>query len=214
MEECARINSLMKIEKELTREGYSLIAGVDEAGRGPLAGPVMAAACILPRKFDLPGLNDSKKLTPQKRKYLFEMIKEQALSYSVASASPEEIDRINILQATKLAMQRALAALTVRPDYVLIDGRERLELAVPQKTVIDGDALSASIAAASILAKVTRDEFMCKMHELYPEYSFDLHKGYPTRLHLEALKKFGACPLHRRSFSPLKEKSAATGKLG
>ncbi|HHV65211.1 MAG TPA: ribonuclease HII [Peptococcaceae bacterium] len=214
MDESTRISNLLQIESMLYQEGYNLIAGVDEAGRGPLAGPVVAAACILPRKIDLPGLNDSKKLTQKKREELFSKIKEQALAYSIGSASPEEIDQLNILQATKLAMKRALAKLTLSPDYVLIDGRDELAISIPQKAVIDGDALSASIAAASILAKVTRDEFMCKMHKLYPEYSFDLHKGYPTRLHLEALKKFGPCPLHRRSFSPLKEKATASGELG
>lgn len=205
MDERERISELLKIETELYQKGYHLIAGVDEAGRGPLAGPVMAAACILPKSFALEGLNDSKKLSGKKREYLFEKIKEQAVAYSVASASNLEIDRINILQATKLAMKRALEGLALTPDYVLIDGREKLDMPLLHRTIIGGDSLSASIAAASILAKVTRDKIMCELHEIYPEYSFDLHKGYCTRLHIETIEKFGPCPIHRKSFSPIKE---------
>lgn len=205
MEESQRINEMLQIENELYLEGYNLIAGVDEAGRGPLAGPVMTAACILPKVFDLPGLNDSKKLSAKKREYLSHKIKEQAIAYSISSATSNEINILNILQATKLAMKRALDKLTVTPDYVLIDGRDRLNITLLHRTVIGGDGLSANIAAASILAKVARDELMGEMHQIYPEYRFDLHKGYGTRLHLEAIEKYGPCPLHRTNFSPIKE---------
>lgn len=205
MEEFQRIQDLLKIENELFEEGYQLVAGVDEAGRGPLAGPVMAAVCILPKGFDLPGLNDSKKLTEKKREYLFHKIKEQAIAFSLGSATSIEIDTLNVLQATKLAMMRAIDHLEVTPDYLLIDGKDRLNTPLLHKTVIGGDGLSASIAAASILAKVARDELMYEAHELYPEYHFDLHKGYGTKIHLEAIKRFGPCPIHRKSFSPLKE---------
>jgi len=189
------------------------VAGVDEAGRGPLAGPVIAAACILPATFNLPDLDDSKKLTEKKRACLAELIKKQAVAYSVASASHLEIDRLNILNASKLAMKRALAGLAVAPDYALIDGRDKLDISLAHQAVIGGDRLCACIAAASILAKVTRDNLMCELHKLYPAYNFDRHKGYPTKSHFEALEKFGPCPLHRRSFSPVKEMVAEQEEL-
>lgn len=205
MAEVRRIGELLVIENELYNEGYRLIAGVDEAGRGPLAGPVMAAACILPRQFDLPGLDDSKKIAEKKRVLLAAQIKEQAMSFSIGSATSKEIDLLNILKATKIAMKRALDNLSCKPEFVLIDGREGLDMQLSHRTVIGGDGLSASIAAASILAKVARDELMFEMHQIYPEYGFDQHKGYCTRLHLQILEKYGPCPIHRRSFSPVKE---------
>jgi ribonuclease HII len=193
------------LEKNLHRQGYNFIAGVDEAGRGPLAGPVVAAACILPVDFNLPGLNDSKKLAEKKREHLAVLIKEQALAYSISFVGPEEIDLLNILQATKVAMKRALAGLKISPDYVLVDGRDKLEIPIKQEAIIGGDRLIASIAAASILAKVARDKAMKEIHKVFPVYGFDRHKGYGTKFHLEALKKYGPCPIHRRSFSPIKE---------
>jgi len=212
-EEKKRIEKLLLTEKMLQAEGYRLIAGVDEAGRGPLAGPVMAAACILPENFNLPGLNDSKKLSEKKREYLSEMIMEQAVAFSLGSASPKEIDGINILNGAKLAMKRALEGLSVSVDYVLVDGRDSLDIPVVHKAIIGGDGLCACIAAASILAKVARDKLMCEMHAFFPEYYFDQHKGYGTRLHLEALDKFGPCAIHRLSFSPVREMVAAAKEL-
>lgn len=205
MDEGERIAKLLEIERELWKEGYSRVAGIDEAGRGPLAGPVVAAACILPEKFDLPGLNDSKKLSEKKRKVLAERIKMQAVAFALGSATENEIDSVNILNATKLAMTRALGNLNHTPDYIIIDGRDTLNTGIAQRAVIGGDGLSASIAAASILAKVTRDELMDEMHLVYPEYCFDRHKGYGTALHIAMIDRFGPCPIHRRSFSPIKE---------
>ena len=213
MHEEQRKENFMRLERELQAKGYKLVAGVDEAGRGPLAGPVTAAACILPEDFDLPGLDDSKKLTEKKREYLADLIKEQAVAYCVASASHLEIDRLNILNASKLAMKRALAGLSVAPNYALIDGRDKLDISLEHKAVIGGDRLCACIAAASILAKVNRDRYMCELHELYPVYDFNRHKGYPTRSHFEALEKYGPCPVHRRSFSPVKEMTASEEEL-
>jgi len=201
--EAKRLELLLMEERNLWESGYLHIAGIDEAGRGPLAGPVMAAACILPARFELPGLNDSKQLTVSKREKLFAEIKEQALGYGIGSAEPAEIDALNILQATKLAMKRAVESLKMRPHFLLIDALELSELKIPQRGIINGDALSASIAAASILAKVTRDHWMTELHELYPQYGFARNKGYGTRDHLDALKRFGPCPLHRRSFAPV-----------
>lgn len=205
MDEEERIAKLLEIERGLWGTGYVRIAGIDEAGRGPLAGPVVAAACILPDKFELPGLNDSKKLSEKKRKGLAEKIKEQAIAFALGSATPNEIDILNILNATKLAMTRALENLKQTPDYIIIDGRDTLNITIAQRAVIGGDGLSASIAAASILAKVTRDELMDEMHLIYPEYCFDRHKGYGTALHMEMINHFGPCPIHRQSFSPIKE---------
>lgn len=205
MDEDQRINQLMQMEIELRQQGFELVAGIDEAGRGPLAGPVIASACILPKSFNLPGLDDSKKLTEKKREYLAHKIKEQAMVFSIGSVTSREIDLLNILKATKLAMKRALENLFTTPDFVLVDGRDSLNISIAQRTIVGGDGLCACIAAASILAKVARDELMCEMNEIYPEYGFDQHKGYGTRLHLEAIKRFGPCPIHRQTFSPIKE---------
>lgn len=177
-----------------------LICGVDEAGRGPLAGPVCAAAVVLPKHLCLPGLTDSKKLTDKKRRELFPLIQQQALAYGIGFASEEEIDEINILQATFLAMKRALAQLDCRPDLALIDGNRETDFGLPVKTVVKGDSLSANIAAASVLAKVSRDDVMVELAKTYPQYGFDIHKGYGTKAHYQALEEFGPCPAHRRSF--------------
>ena len=176
------------------------ICGVDEAGRGPLAGPVYAAAVILPRGLVIEGLNDSKKLTEKKRAELFDVITARAVAYGIGSADEKEIDEINILQATFLAMRRAVAALSVRPDLALIDGNRDSDFGVPSETIIKGDSLSANIAAASILAKVSRDRVMERFAEDYPQYGFEVHKGYGTKRHYEALRQFGPCPIHRQSF--------------
>lgn len=189
-----------KFENEEKAGGFSVVCGVDEAGRGPLAGPVCAAAVILPDGLIIDGLNDSKKLTEKKREALYDVIKEKAVAYSIAMADEKEIDEINILQATFLAMKRAVEGLDVKPDFVLVDGNRDPKLGVPTRTVIKGDALSASIAAASVLAKVTRDRFMLEISEQYPEYEFPKHKGYGTKLHYEMLEKHGISPVHRRSF--------------
>ena len=187
-------------EKETQKQGYQLICGIDEAGRGPLAGPVFAAAVILPAGCNIEGLNDSKKLTPKKREVLFDKICEQAVSYGIAMATEQEIDEVNILQATFLAMRRAVAALDPKPDFALVDGNQDPHLEIPLRTVVKGDATSASIAAASILAKVSRDRLMEKIDRMFPEYQFAKHKGYGTALHREMLLKYGPCPVHRRSF--------------
>ena len=192
--------NLWEIENSLYAEGYKMICGVDEAGRGPLAGPVCAAAVILPRGLELPGLNDSKKLTDKKRRELFPIIKEQAIAYGIGLASHEEIDGVNILQATYLAMERAIAQLEGKADFALIDGNRAKDFGLPVRTVVKGDSLSASIAAASILAKVTRDDIMLEMAEKYPEYGFEVHKGYGTKAHYEALRAHGHSPIHRMSF--------------
>lgn len=178
----------------------NVICGVDEAGRGPLAGPVCAAAVILPKHLQIPGLTDSKKLSDKKRRELFPIIQEQAVAYGIGLASEAEIDEINILQATFLAMGRALSQLSVRPEIALIDGNRETDFGLPVKTVVKGDSLSANIAAASILAKVTRDTMMVELAEQYPEYGFEIHKGYGTKAHYEALRTYGPCPIHRKSF--------------
>lgn len=193
-------NTMWEIEDGCLLEGYQVICGVDEAGRGPLAGPVCAAAVILPRHIDIPGLNDSKKLSDKRRREIFPIIKEQALAYGIGFASHEEIDEINILQATYLAMERALAQLKLSPELALIDGNRAKDFGIPVRTVIKGDSLSANIAAASVLAKVTRDDWMLEQAELYPEYGFEVHKGYGTKAHYEALSAHGPCPIHRKSF--------------
>lgn len=192
--------NLWEIENSLYAEGYKMICGVDEAGRGPLAGPVCAAAVILPKGLELPGLNDSKKLTDKKRRELFPIIKEQAIAFGIGLASHEEIDELNILQATYLAMERAIEQLNGKADYALIDGNRARDFGLPVRTVIKGDSLSASIAAASILAKVTRDDIMLEMAKDYPEYGFEIHKGYGTKAHYEALRNHGHSPIHRMSF--------------
>lgn len=194
------LENMWQIEDSFYSQGYEVICGVDEAGRGPLAGPVCAAAVILPKHLDIPGLTDSKKLTDKKRRELFPLIQEQAVAYGIGLASQEEIDEINILQATFLAMERALAQLQVRPDLALIDGNREREFGVPVQTVVKGDSLSANIAAASVLAKVTRDDLMMGLAQQYPQYGFEIHKGYGTKAHYEALRQYGASPIHRKSF--------------
>lgn len=190
-----------EIEKEAIKNGFKLVCGVDEAGRGPLAGPVCAAAVILPLDAEIEGLNDSKKLSEKKREALFDIIKEKAISYSVAFASVEEIEEFNILEATYLAMNRAIDGLEIKPDFALIDGNRMPKgISVPAFTVIKGDALSCSIAAASILAKVTRDRLLLEYDKEYPEYNFKKHKGYGTKEHTEAIIKYGPSPIHRLSF--------------
>ena len=191
---------MWEIEDSLYENGVQIICGVDEAGRGPLAGPVCAAAVILPPHTVIPGLNDSKKLTDKRRRELYPLIKEKALAYGIAFADHGEIDEINILQATYLAMERAIGQLSVRPDIALIDGNRAKDFGLPVKTVVHGDSLSANIAAASILAKVTRDDVMLLMAEDYPQYSFEVHKGYGTKAHYEALAQHGPCPIHRMTF--------------
>ena len=191
---------LWVIENARYSDTVRCICGVDEAGRGPLAGPVYAAAVILPRGLVIEGLNDSKKLTEKRREVLYDVIVEQAVAYGIGSADEKEIDEINILQATFLAMRRAIAQLAVRPDLALIDGNRESDFGVPAQTVIGGDGKSANIAAASILAKVTRDRVMLQYAAQYPQYGFDVHKGYGTKRHYEALREFGPCPIHRQSF--------------
>ena len=194
------MSELWNYEHACYDEGYDIVCGVDEAGRGPLAGPVCAAAVILPRDLQIEGLNDSKKLTDKRRRALFDVITAQAVSYGIAFASEQEIDKINILQATFLAMRRALDQLSVRPAIALIDGNRETDFGLPVRTIVKGDSLSANIAAASVLAKVTRDDFMLEQAHRYPQYGFDVHKGYGTRAHYEALRQYGPCPIHRRSF--------------
>ena len=191
---------LWEMERELHAEGIGLICGVDEAGRGPLAGPVCAAAVILPPEAELPGLNDSKKLSEKKREQLFPEIQRLALAWSVAFASVEEIEERNILGATMLAMNRAISGLSLKPELALIDGNRNREIQVPSRCVVHGDARCASIAAASILAKVSRDRLMVELAREYPQYGFDRHKGYGTRAHYAALREYGPCPAHRPSF--------------
>lgn len=192
--------NMWEIENSLYANGFQMICGVDEAGRGPLAGPVCAAAVILPAGLEIPGLTDSKKLTDKKRRELFPIIKEQAVAYGIGLASHEEIDEINILQATYLAMERALAKLYVKPDIALIDGNRAKNFGLPVRTVVKGDSLSANIAAASVLAKVTRDDLMLELAQQYPEYGFEVHKGYGTKAHYEALRQHGASAIHRQTF--------------
>ena len=192
--------NMWEIEDSFYSDEIQVICGVDEAGRGPLAGPVCAAAVILPKHAELPGLTDSKKLTDKKRRELYPLIMEQAIAYGIGFATEQEIDEINILQATFLAMQRALDQLTVKPDLALIDGNREKDFGLPVKTVVKGDSLSANIAAASILAKVTRDNLMVEMAEKYPQYGFEIHKGYGTKAHYAALREHGASPVHRMTF--------------
>ncbi len=194
------IVDLYEIESALREKGLKFICGVDEAGRGPLCGPVAAAAVILPEGVVIEGINDSKKLTEKKREQLYDVITEKALAWSVGLASPAEIDELNILQATFLAMRRAVEGLKTVPDYILVDGNRDPKLGIPTATVVKGDAKVACIAAASILAKVTRDRLLEQMDEAYPEYGFAKHKGYPTKAHYAAIAKHGILPEHRRSF--------------
>ena len=192
--------NMWQIEQTHYDQGIKLICGVDEAGRGPLAGPVCAAAVILPASIEIPGLDDSKKLTDKRRRELTPVIMEKAIAYGIAFADHKEIDEINILQATFLAMERAIAQLSVRPELALIDGNRQKDFGLPVQTVVHGDSLSASIAAASVLAKVTRDDYMLEMAAKYPQYAFDVHKGYGTKAHYAALTEHGPSPIHRMTF--------------
>lgn len=194
------VENLWEIENSLYCDTITSICGVDEAGRGPLAGPVCAAAVILPRNLEIPGLNDSKKLTDKKRRELFPIIQEQAIAYGIAFVTEQEIDEINILQATFLAMQRAIDQLGGKADFALIDGNREKDFGLPVKTLVKGDSRSANIAAASVLAKVARDNFMEEMAKTYPQYGFDIHKGYGTKAHYAALNAHGPCPIHRMTF--------------
>ncbi len=200
----------LKFEKAAHGSGFTYVAGIDEAGRGPLAGPVMAAAVILPAGFSIIGVDDSKKLTPCKREKLFDIIMEQAMSVGVGMVNPEDIDRINILQATRRAMLAAVQQLSPQPDYLLIDGISTIDSTIPQKTIIKGDSLSLSIAAASIIAKVTRDRLMSEMDATYPGYGFAGHKGYGSAAHMEAIRRLGPSPIHRLTFGGVKEYAECT----
>ena len=192
--------NMWEIEEALAEKGVGVICGVDEAGRGPLAGPVYAAAVILPDHLEIPGLDDSKKLTDKRRRELMPIIKEQAIAYGIGIATEKEIDEINILQATFLAMERAIAQLEGKAEFALIDGNREKDFGLPVMTVVKGDSRSANIAAASVLAKVSRDDYMDEMAKQYPEYGFEIHKGYGTKAHYEALRTYGHCPLHRVTF--------------
>ncbi len=189
-----------ELENRLYDRGYQAVCGVDEAGAGPLAGPVYAAAVILPRGLTLPYLNDSKKVTPRRREILFDQIREQAIAYAIAWADEKEIDAINILNARMLAMDRAIKMLNPAADFALIDGNRNQGIELQNEMVVHGDARSASIAAASILAKVSRDRFMVELAEQYPQYAFEKHKGYPTKLHYQLLRQYGPSPVHRKTF--------------
>ncbi len=188
------------LESQLNAEGYDYVCGVDEAGRGPLCGPVVAAACILPSGLVLEGLNDSKKLTHKKREALYDLICENAIAYCIAEASVEEIDRLNILEADLLAMRRAIDGLGVKADFALIDGNIAKGFQIPARAVVHGDAISPSIAAASILAKVTRDRACVELDRAYPQYGIAKHKGYGTKAHMDALRTYGPSPIHRKQF--------------
>ena len=192
--------NLWEIEDSLYDRGFQTLCGIDEAGRGPLAGPVCAAACILPRDLEIPGLNDSKQLSAKKREALYAEITERALAWAVCMVDEKRIDEINILQATFEAMRGALGGLSVRPDFCLVDGNRDPKLGIPTQTVVKGDARCATVAAASILAKVIRDRLMTELDAVYPEYGFAIHKGYGTKAHYAALDRYGLCPIHRRSF--------------
>ncbi|MBI5544895.1 MAG: ribonuclease HII [Deltaproteobacteria bacterium] len=200
-----RLRHLLRFETELWERGLLHIAGVDEAGAGPLAGPVVAAACVLPKDFRPIGVDDSKKLDAQQRAELEVEIQKGALAWAVMRAEVEEIDRLNIYRASLLAMRRAVEALPIKPDYLLVDARTVPEVGIPQRGIIKGDSLSMSIAAASILAKTARDRLMDELSRAWPGYGFELHKGYGTPEHSEALRRLGACPIHRRSFAPVRE---------
>ncbi len=204
-EEIARLEAMMDNEKRLKGEGFKKIAGIDEAGRGPLAGPVVAASCILPEGVFFEGLNDSKQLSPEQREILFDRITScPGIVYGIAKASVAEIDRYNILKATFLAMRRAVSEMGEKPDFLLIDGNQVPAFEFPAQALVAGDALSVSIAAASILAKVTRDRMMVEWDKKWPQYGFKQHKGYATEQHITAILKWGPSPLHRKSFDPVK----------
>ena len=196
---------LWLFESKAIEKGFSHIAGIDEAGRGPLAGPVVSAAVLLPPSFHDLNITDSKKLSPKKRSYLYEKLYDQAVSIGIGIVDNIEIERINILNASLLSMVISVKNLNPQPDYLLIDGKFKIPTDLPQEPIIRGDALSISIAAASIIAKVTRDRLMERYHQDYPQFGFSRHKGYPTKAHKEAIKKFGCCPIHRRTFKGVKE---------
>ena len=198
------MNDLLVYEKELYDKGISLIAGVDEVGRGPLVGPVVACAVILPVNYHLEGLNDSKKLSEKKRNLFYDILIKDALSYGIGIIDAKKIDEVNIYEATKLAMKEAISKLSVKPEYVLIDAM-KLDLDIPSLSIIKGDAKSESIAAASVIAKVTRDRMMDELDVLYPEYGFKSHKGYPTKKHLEAIKKYGVLDNYRFTYGPVRD---------
>jgi len=201
MDEQARLFEMTRYERRLCEEGYKLIAGTDEVGRGALAGPVAACVLILPEGFTYPGINDSKKVSKKKRKTLSEIIRENAVAYDCATVSAFEIDEINILNATRLAMVRAFNRLETKPDFLLADAIKLNEIDIPQEAITGGDAKSVTIAAASIVAKVYRDKIMDALHERFPVYGFNTNKGYGTKKHIEAIKQHGICPVHRRSFA-------------
>ena len=196
---------LWLFESKAIEKGFSHIAGIDEAGRGPLAGPVVSAAVLLPPSFHDPDITDSKKLSPKKRSYLYEKLYDQAVSIGIGIVDNIEIERINILNASLLSMAISVKNLNPQPDFLLIDGKFKIPMDLPQEPVIRGDALSISIAAASIIAKVTRDRLMERYHQDYPQFGFSRHKGYPTKAHKEAIRTFGCCPIHRRTFKGVKE---------
>lgn len=199
------MDDLLQYERELWNKGYEFVAGVDEAGRGPLAGPVYAAAVILPKGVVIDGVNDSKKLTEKKREALFEVIKETAVAYAIVSVDEKEIDEINILNASMKAFAKALSELSQKADYALLDGNRAPKLDIPYEAVVKGDAKSQSIAAASILAKVSRDRYITEMDTVYPQYGFAKHKGYPTKEHKEAVAQYGPSPIHRLTFKGVVE---------
>lgn len=199
-EELQRLKNMLEIENNLYNQGYKYICGVDEAGRGPLCGPVVAAAVILPKDICIEGVNDSKKLSEKKREKLYDDIMTRALAVGVGISDVDVIEKVNILNATKLAMIQAINNLQITPDYVIVDGNQKIDITIPLDTVIKGDAKSESIACASIIAKVTRDRMLLKYDKEYPEYGFSKHKGYGTKLHIEAIKKYGITPIHRPSF--------------
>lgn len=187
-------------EQELISKGYNIICGIDEAGRGPLCGPVCAAACILPFGLEIPGLNDSKKLSEKKRDMLYDVITQNAVAYSIAFSSVEEIDEMNILEATLLAMRRAVDGISIKPDHLIIDGNCSRDFTIPAMSLVKGDSLSPSVAAASILAKVSRDRLCIELDKQYPEYNIAKHKGYGTKEHMQLIKEHGISPIHRKSF--------------
>lgn len=198
--ESERLEVMLEFEHELYNRGVKYVAGVDEAGRGPLCGPVVAAAVILTKNEKIPGVNDSKKLSEKKREELFEIIKEKAVAYSVGIVDEKVIDEINILEATRLAMKKAVEGLSVTPEHVLVDAEKRVPISIPYTSIVKGDAKSESIAAASIIAKVTRDHMIAELDKKYPEYNFSKNKGYGTREHIRAIKEHGLCEIHRKTF--------------
>lgn len=198
--EITRLDNMLKIEHELNKKGYEFVCGVDEAGRGPLCGPVVAAAVILPKDAHIEGVNDSKKLTEKRREKLYDDIMQNAVSVGVGVSDVDIIEEVNILNATKKAMLQAISNLKVNPEYVLVDGNQKIDTDIPLETVVKGDSKSESIAAASIIAKVTRDRLLIEYDKKYPEYGFAKHKGYGTKAHIEAIKKYGLTPIHRPSF--------------